>query len=53
MKLDSYGQIFEKYSNTKFHEYLSSGSQVIPRGQTDKWTDMKKLIIAFHSLANA
>jgi len=53
MKLDFCGQIFEKYSNTKFHENPSSGSQVVPCGQMDKWTDMMKLIVAFHSLANA
>jgi len=26
-------QIFEKFSDVKFHENLSSGSRVIPRGQ--------------------
>jgi len=30
------GQIFEKYSNKKIHEILSSGSRVVPYGQTDK-----------------
>jgi len=27
---------FEKFSNTKFHENLSSGSQVFPYRQTDR-----------------
>jgi hypothetical protein len=34
-----YGQIFEKYSNVMFHENPSSGSRVIPCGQTDGQTD--------------
>jgi hypothetical protein len=29
-------QIFEKYSNMKFHENPSSGRQVVPCGQTDR-----------------
>jgi len=32
-------QIFVKYSNTQFHENPSSGSRVVPCGQTDRWTD--------------
>jgi len=28
-------QVFEKYSNVKFHEQPSSGSQVVPCGQTE------------------
>jgi len=28
-------RIFEKYSNIKFHENPSSGSRVVPWGQTD------------------
>ena len=47
MKLEFYGHIFESYPNIKFHENLSSGSQVVPRertyGQTDIKTDMTKL----------
>jgi len=42
-------QIFEKYSNSKFHENLSSGSRNVPNGQTDK----TKLIDAFRSFAKA
>jgi hypothetical protein len=41
--------IFDKYSNTKFHENPSSGSQAVPCGQTD----MTKLIVAFRNFANA
>ena len=35
MKLDFSGQIFEKYSNTKFHKNPSIVSQVAPRGRID------------------
>ena len=42
----------EKSSNTKFHENLSSGSRVVPRGQLDERADMTKLIIAFRNFAN-
>jgi len=34
MKLDSSRQIFEKYSNIKFHKNPSSGNQAVPCGQT-------------------
>ena len=30
MKLEFSGQVFEKYSNIKFHEYPASGSRVVP-----------------------
>ena len=49
MKLEFSRQIFEKVSNIKFHQNPSSGSQVIPYGQTD----MTKLIVAFRNFANA
>jgi len=29
-------QVFKTYSNIKFHENLSSGSQTVPSGQTDR-----------------
>ena len=32
-------QCIEKHSNIKFHENTSSGSRVIPCGQTDRRTD--------------
>ena len=36
-----YWQIFEKYSNTEFHENLSNGSQVVSYGQ---WTDRHEAV---------
>ena len=42
-------QLFEKYSNIKFHENPSSGSRVVPCGGTD----MTHLMITFHNFANA
>jgi hypothetical protein len=53
MKREFSRQIFEKYSNIKFHEHPSSESQVVPSGQTDRRTDMAKLIVAFRNFANA
>jgi hypothetical protein len=53
IKIDFSGQIFEKQSTNKFHENPSSGSRVVPCGQTDGWTDMRKLIVAFRNFANA
>ena len=48
---------FDRFSknspNIKFHENPSSGSRVVPCGQTDGLTDMAKLIVAFRSFANA
>jgi hypothetical protein len=46
MKPEFYRQIFEKHSNTKFHENHSSGSRVVPCGRTD----MAKLIVAFRKI---
>ena len=43
------GEIFEKYSNIKFHENPSSGSRVVSYGRTD----MTKLIVAFLNIVNA
>ena len=37
MKLKFYRQFLGKYSNIKFHENSSSGSQVVPCGQMDGW----------------
>jgi len=36
MKLEFSRQIFEKYSNIRFHENPSEGSRVIPCGRTDR-----------------
>ena len=38
MKLEFSRQIFEKYSNIKCYENPSSGSRVVPCGQTDRQT---------------
>jgi len=40
MKLEFSWQIFERSSNIKFQEDPFSGSRVIPRGRTDKQTEM-------------
>ena len=48
-----YRHIVAKYSNIKFHENLSSGSRVVPCGQTDRRTAMTKLIFPFRNFANA
>jgi len=50
MKLEFSCQIFEKYSNIKFHENPSSGSWTM---WADQQTDIMKLIVAFCNLANA
>jgi hypothetical protein len=39
MKLEFSGQIFEKFSNFKFHKNPSSWNRVVPCGQTDGRTD--------------
>jgi hypothetical protein len=39
MELEFSIQIFEKYSNINFRENLSSGSRVVPFGQTDEKAD--------------
>ena len=51
-------QILRKYSNVTFHENSSSGSRVVPCGQTDgrkedRRMDMEKLIAAFGSFVKA
>jgi len=53
MKLEFSRQIFEKYSNIKYHEYPSLGIRIVSCGQTDTRTDMTKLIVAFYNSANA
>jgi hypothetical protein len=49
MKLEVSRQSIKKFSNVQFHENPSSGSRVVPFGQTD----MKNLIIAFRNFVNA
>ena len=50
-------QIFEKYSNTKFHKSPSRGSRVVPCRRADvrakRQTDTAKLTAAFSNLANS
>ena len=53
MKLEFSQQIFDKSTNTKFHENPSCESQVVPYGRTDSRTDMTKLIDAFRNFVNA
>jgi hypothetical protein len=52
MARDLSRQIFEKSSETKFHENSSSGSRVVPCGRMDRRTDMMKLIVAFRNFSN-
>ena len=52
MKAEISQQIFEKYSNTKFHENPFRGSRVVSCGQTDGH-DMKKPTVAFRYSANS
>ena len=49
IKLEFSRQIFEKYSNIKFHENPFSGSRVFPCWRTD----MTKLKVTFRNFANA
>jgi hypothetical protein len=52
MTLKSSRQIFEKLSNTKFHENPSNGGRVAPSGRTERRTHMTSLIFAFRNFAN-
>jgi hypothetical protein len=53
MKLEFSRQIFEKkLIYIKFHENPSRGSRVVPRGKTERQTNMTKLIFAFRNFAN-
>jgi hypothetical protein len=59
MKFELSLQIFEKYSNIRFHENLSNGNKPFPCGRLDGWTqtdrqsDMTKLTVAFCNFAKA
>jgi hypothetical protein len=44
---------FTGSSNIRFHENVPSGSQVVPRGQTDGQADMTILVAAFRNFVNA
>ena len=64
-KLELLPQIFEKHSNIKFYENLSSGSGVVPYGRTDRHThththththrgtDVTKIIVAFRNFTES
>jgi hypothetical protein len=56
MKTAFSSQIFETYSNIKFHEIPSTESRAFPFGPTDrqmrKWTDTTKLRVAFCNFEN-
>jgi len=45
-----FGQIFEKYSNIKFHENPLNGTRVF---HEDGRTDMKKLVVFYHNFLKA
>jgi len=53
MTLEFYRQTFEKSSNIKYDENPSSESRVLPRGRTDRRTDMTELVVAFRNFATA
>jgi hypothetical protein len=44
-------QIFEKYSDIKFHENPCSGNGIVSCGQIDGQTDMTKLVVFFRGFA--
>jgi len=56
MKIEFSLNILENYSNIKFHEKTFIGSRVVScgptNGQTDRETDMTKLIVDFRNFAN-
>ena len=53
MKLELSRQSFEKYSDTKFHEYSYCGSRVVACERTAVQTETMKLIVSFRSSAKA
>jgi len=61
VKIKFLQQIFEKFSNIKFYENLSSGSRVVSCGRTDgrtdsptdRQTDMTNILVALCSFYNA
>jgi hypothetical protein len=54
MKFEISLQIFEKYSDIKFHENPYLGTVLFySDGQTDARTDITKVIVAFRNFANA
>jgi len=53
MKLEFSENVFEKYSNIKFHENPPRRSRVVAWGQTNGGTDMMKLPVASRNCVNA
>jgi len=53
MKLEFPRQIFEKYSNIKFHGNPSCSSRVVPCRRTDGRTGMTNLIVNFRNFSNS
>ena len=51
IKLQFYGQIFEKYSNTKFRENPSNSNRVVPCGRTDRNDEVNSRF--FRNFANS
>jgi len=53
MKLEHSRQLFEKYSNMKFHENPFSVSRLFHSdGRTNGQTDMTNLIVSFRNFTN-
>ena len=52
-KLEISQPFFEKFSRIRFNKSLSSGSRVLPCEQTDRRTDMTKLMVALRNFAKA
>jgi hypothetical protein len=52
-ELEFLRHILEKYTNIKCHENRSRGSRIVLCGQTDRHTNMTKLIVAFRNFAKA
>ena len=52
-KLEFSPQIFEKYSNRKFHKNPARGSRVVSCARFEGRKDMKKLIASFRNFANS
>jgi hypothetical protein len=50
MSLEYSRQMFEKYSNIKFHKIRPEGADLF---HADGQTDMTKLIVAFRNFVNA
>jgi hypothetical protein len=53
MKLEFSRQNFEKFPNIKFLKIRQQGAEVHADRQTDRQTDMTKLLVAFRNFANA